>query len=72
MKYIIRLLAALPMLGGGVASAILSVMAYKDTYLVAPAIFSWFAFIECFYHYEDAVRHLAVFIKLMAEDALTE
>lgn len=72
MKYIIRLLAALPMLGGGVASVILSVMAYENMYLVVPAIFSWFAFIECFYHYEDSVRHLAVFIKLMAEDALTE
>ena len=72
MKYIIRFLASLPMLGAGISSMYLTFLAWENAWIAMPAILNWYAFFVCFNSYERTVRHLAVFIKIMAEDALTE
>ena len=72
MKYIVRLMAAIPMLGAGIALIMFVVMAFENPLWVLEAIASFYSFMVCATHYEDTVRHLATFIKLMAKDALGE
>jgi hypothetical protein len=71
MKYFIRLLAALPMLGAGTSVIVFCVMAFALSPIwVLAAIANVYSFIACAAHYEDTVRYLAVFFKRMSEDAL--
>jgi hypothetical protein len=72
MKYFVRLLAALPMLGTGISMIVFVVMAFENPLWILEAIASFYSFMVCATHYEDTVRHLAIFIKLMAKDALGE
>lgn len=72
MKYIIRLLAAIPMLSTGIATFVFFVLAFGDAMYVLAAIESLFGYIMCIAHYESTVRSIAKFLKLMAEDALNE
>ena len=72
MKYLIRLLAALPMMGTAIATMILLVAALDCKLLVIPAILCGMASVSLMSSYEYTVRHLAIFIKIMAEDALAE
>ena len=72
MKYIIRFMAAIPMLGAGIALIMFGVMAFEKPLWVLEAIASFYSFMVCATHYEDTVRHLAIFINLMAKDALEE
>lgn len=72
MKYVIRLFAALPMLGAGIATIVFGVLACNNTVWVLAAICNLYSFIVCATHYEDTVRHLAIFIKTMTQDALYE
>lgn len=72
MKYIIRLLAAVPMLGAGVAAIVFGVMAFDNAMWILATICNIYSFLVCAIHYEDTVRSLAIFIKLMAEDTLHE
>jgi len=72
MKYIIRFMAIIPMLGAGIAMIVSIVMAFENPLWILEAIASFCSFMVCAAYYEDTVRHLAIFIKLMAEDALSE
>ena len=72
MKYIVRLMAAIPMLGAGIALIMFGVMAFNNPLWILEAIASFCSVMVCATHYEDTVRHLANFIKLMAKDALGE
>lgn len=68
MKYIIRMLAAIPMLTVGVSSIVLFVFAFDYHWLVIPAILNFFAFMVCASHYEESVRDLRLFIGTMLMD----
>lgn len=72
MKYIIRFMVAIPMLGAGIATIVSIVMAFENPLWILEAIASFCSVMVCATHYEDTVRHLANFIKLMAKDALGE
>lgn len=72
MKYIIRFMATIPMLGAGIALIMFGIMAFDNPLWILEAIASFWSFMVCATHYEDTVRNLAIFIKLMAKDALGE
>ena len=68
MKYIIRALAAIPMLTVGISTIILCVFAIEHPWLWIPAILNLWAFLLIASHYEETVRHLRFFIKDKVED----
>lgn len=70
MKYIIRLMAAIPMLGSAIATLFLFVLSFDYSILVIPTVLSLFGFPVCAKHYEETVKELAIFIDKMAQDAL--
>lgn len=72
MKYLIRLLAAIPMIGAGIAIIWFMVMSFDEWPYILVSIANVYTFMVCAHHYEESVRILALFIKRMAVDALTE
>lgn len=63
MKYIIRLLASLPMLSVGISTIILCVFAIEHPWMWIPAILNMWAFLIIATHYESTVKHLRFSIK---------
>ena len=72
MKYFVRLLATLPMLGTGISAIVFSVMSFDNTLWVLLVITNIWSFIILASNYEMSVLNLAHFLKRMAEDALHE
>lgn len=73
MKYFIRFIAVIPMMATMCTAAVLFMLSFTEgLWLVIPSICLLYAFIICGENYDKTVRHIAVFLKLMAEDALTE
>jgi len=72
MKYFVRLLAALPMLGTGISAIVFSVMSCDNILWVLLVITNIWSFIILASNYEMSVLNLAHFLKRMAEDALHE
>lgn len=74
MKYIIRTIAAIPMLSIGITTILLWVSAFllECYWLIVPCIFNLWAFLLCSHYYEDTVRSLAKVIKKVAKEALEE
>lgn len=70
MKYFVRLLATLPMLGAGVSVIVFWVLTVNSPLWILAVIVNTYSFAVCAAHYEDTVRYIAAFIKRMAEDAL--
>jgi hypothetical protein len=70
MKYIIRLMAAIPMLGSGIATLFLFIFSFDYGILVIPTILSIAGFPVCAQHYEETVKDVAIFFEKMAKDAL--
>ena len=72
MKYFVRLLAALPMLGTGISAIVFSVMSFDNTLWVLLVITNIWSFIILASNYEMLVLNMAHFLKRMAKDALHE
>lgn len=72
MKYFIRLLAALPMLGTGISAIVFSVMSFGNALWVLLAITNFWSFMALASDYETLVFNMALFLKRMANDALHE
>lgn len=72
MKYIIRFIAAIPMMAAMIIFFVMFFMAFEYPLLIIAVIPQGFAAFICVENYELTVRHLSVFIKMMAEDALND
>jgi hypothetical protein len=72
MKYFVRLLAALPMLGTGISVIVFSVMSFDNALWVLLVITNIWSFITLASNYEMLVLNMAHFLKRMAKDALHE
>lgn len=72
MKYVIRLLATLPMIGAGVATIVFFVMAFGENNIwILTSISSAFSFAVCAEHYEETVISVRDFIKIICDSTLT-
>ena len=72
MKYFVRLLAALPMLGTGISAIVFGVMSFDNALWVFLVITNIWSFITLASNYEILVLNVAYFLKRMAEDASYE
>lgn len=72
MKYFVRLLAALPMLGTGISAIVFSVMSFDNALWVLLVITNIWSFIILASNYEMLVLNMTYFLKRMANDALHE
>ena len=71
-KYLVRLLAVLPMLAVGVSDIFFWVKAFENVWWVFLAIGNIWAFLALASTYEWSVRDIAYFLKNMGNDALHE
>ena len=67
MKYIIRLLAILPACSVGGTATFLLILALDYSWLVIPSILNYMAFTMLLYNYENSVKSLTDFIKLISK-----
>lgn len=72
MKYFVRLLAALPMLGTGISMVVFGVMTFDNLLWIFLCITSFWSFMALSSNYETLVFNIAYFLKRMANDALHE
>jgi hypothetical protein len=72
MKYFVRLLAALPMLGTGISMIVFGVMAFDNALWILLCITNFWGFMALASNYETLVFNMAYFLKRMANDALHE
>jgi hypothetical protein len=72
MKYFVRLLAALPMLGTGISMIVFGVMAFDNALWILLCITNFWSFMALVSNYETLVFNMAYFLKRMANDALHE
>jgi hypothetical protein len=72
MKYFVRLLAALPMLGTGISMIVFGVMAFDNALWILLCITNFWSFMALVSNYETLVFNMAYFLKRMANDALYE
>lgn len=71
MKYVIRLLATLPMIGAGIAAIVFFIMAFEENTWILASISSSFSFAVCAEHYEETVVSVRDFIKTICDNTLT-
>ena len=72
MKYIIRLLAVLPMIGAGVATIVFFILAFEENNIwILVSISSAFSFAVCAEHYEETAVGVRDFIKTICDNTLT-
>ena len=72
MKYFVRLLAALPMLGTGISMIVFGVMAFDNALWILLCITNFWGFMALASNYETLVFNMAYFLKRIANDALHE
>ena len=72
MKYFVRLLATLPMLGTGISMIVFGVMAFDNALWILLCITNFWSFMALVSNYETLVFNMAYFLKRMANDALHE
>ena len=72
MKYVIRMLAAIPMLTVGISMVVFGAMAFDNAWWALLAIGDFWALWRVCQDYEFYVRELARFFKKMALDAMYE
>ena len=72
MKYFVRLLAALPMLGTGISMIVFGVMAFDNALWILLCITNFWGFMALASNYETLVFNMAYFLKRMANDAVHE
>lgn len=68
-KYIIRIAAAVPMLGSGIATIIFFIMAFEENNaLILVAISSMFSFVVCATYYEQTVIDVCEFVRTICDE----
>ena len=71
-KYLVRFIAAMPMLATAIGMIVFLVMAFENHWWVLLAIGNFWSFMRLAQDYEWTVRDVANFLKRMANDALSE
>ena len=71
-KYVVRLLAVLPMLATAISMVVFLAFAFDNAWWVLLAIGDFWAFMRICQDYEWCVRDVAYLLKRMANDALSE
>lgn len=67
-KYIIRIAAAIPMLGSGIATIIFFIMAFEENNAwILVSISSMFSFTVCATYYEHTVIDICEYIKTICD-----
>lgn len=68
-KYIIRLIAAVPMLGSGIATIIFFILAFEENNaLILVSISSMFSFVVCATYYEHIVIDICEFVRTICDE----
>lgn len=72
LKYLVRFIAAMPMLATAIGMVVFLVMAFENHWLVLLVIGNFWSFMRLAQDYEWTVRDVAAFFRRMANDALSE
>lgn len=72
LKYLVRFIAAMPMLATAIGMVVFLVMAFENHWWVLLVIGNFWSFMRLAQDYEWTVRDVAAFFRRMANDALSE